>query len=190
MPKRNIIQIEDIHKSYGNYKALENININVTKGSIFGLLGPNGAGKTSLIRIINQIIAPDKGTIRINGNILEKKHVYQIGYLPEERGLYKKMKVGEQLLYLTQLKGMPTIEAKKAIDYWLDRFEAFDWKKKEVGELSKGMSQKIQFIATIAHDPDIYIFDEPFSHGPPSPSLAVTSHVVTLSSSNSIRTFQ
>ena len=113
MPVRNIIQIEDIYKSYGNYKALQNININVKKGSIFGLLGPNGAGKTSLIRIINQIITPDKGTIKINGNILEKKHVYQIGYLPEERGLYKKMKVGEQAIYLAQLKGLNKIEAKK-----------------------------------------------------------------------------
>ena len=113
MPRKNIIQIEDIHKSYGNYKALENINIKVKKGSIFGLLGPNGAGKTSLIRIINQIIAPDKGTIKINGNILEKKHVYQIGYLPEERGLYKKMKVGEQAIYLAQLKGLNKMEAKK-----------------------------------------------------------------------------
>ena len=112
MPVRNIIQIEDIHKSYGNYKALQNINIKVKKGSIFGLLGPNGAGKTSLIRIINQIITPDKGIIKINGNILEKKHVYQIGYLPEERGLYKKMKVGEQAIYLAQLKGLNKIEAK------------------------------------------------------------------------------
>ena len=133
------------------------------KGRIFGLLGPNGAGKTTTIRMINNILAPDEGSITINGVTASPETQKMIGYMPEERGLYKKMKVGEQLLYLTKLKGMNTKDANKAIDFWLDRFGASDWKKKEVGELSKGMSQKIQFIATIAHDPDIYIFDEPFS---------------------------
>ncbi|RNC85669.1 MAG: ATP-binding cassette domain-containing protein [Balneola sp.] len=158
-----IINVENVTKTFGKNTAVNDVSFNVEKGRIFGLLGPNGAGKTTTIRMINNIIAPDTGTITINGQIASPETQKMIGYMPEERGLYKKMKVGEQLLYLTQLKGMKTSAAKKAIDFWLDRFEASDWKKKEVGELSKGMSQKIQFIATIAHDPDIYIFDEPFS---------------------------
>lgn len=158
-----IIKVENVTKSFGNNTAVKEVSFNVEKGRIFGLLGPNGAGKTTTIRMINNILAPDTGQITINGEVASPLTQKMIGYMPEERGLYKKMKVGEQLLYLTQLKGMKTSEAKKAIDFWLDRFEASDWKKKELGELSKGMSQKIQFIATIAHDPDIYIFDEPFS---------------------------
>ncbi|GAB5408584.1 MAG: ATP-binding cassette domain-containing protein [Balneolaceae bacterium] len=158
-----IIKVENVAKAFGTNKAVNDVSFNVEKGRIFGLLGPNGAGKTTTIRMINNILAPDTGSIKINGQEASPLTQKMIGYMPEERGLYKKMKVGEQLLYLTQLKGMKTSAAKKAIDFWLDRFEASDWKKKEVGELSKGMSQKIQFIATIAHDPDIYIFDEPFS---------------------------
>lgn len=158
-----IINVENVTKAFGKNTAVNDVSFTVEKGRIFGLLGPNGAGKTTTIRMINNILAPDSGTITINGQIASPETQKMIGYMPEERGLYKKMKVGEQLLYLTQLKGMGTSAAKKAIDFWLDRFEASDWKKKEVGELSKGMSQKIQFIATIAHDPDIYIFDEPFS---------------------------
>ncbi|OAN62623.1 ABC transporter [Balneola sp. EhC07] len=158
-----MIHVENIRKSFGKNKAVDDVSFDVEKGRIFGLLGPNGAGKTTTIRMINNILGPDEGSITINGQIASPLTQKMIGYMPEERGLYKKMKVGEQLLYLTQLKGMKTKEAKEAIHYWLDRFDASDWTKKEVGELSKGMSQKIQFIATIAHDPDIYIFDEPFS---------------------------
>ena len=158
-----IIQVENIRKSFAKNKAVDGVSFDVEKGRIFGLLGPNGAGKTTTIRMINNILGPDEGSITINGQIASPRTQKMIGYMPEERGLYKKMKVEEQLLYLTQLKGMKPKAAKEAIHYWLDRFDASDWTKKEVGELSKGMSQKIQFIATIAHDPDIYIFDEPFS---------------------------
>ena len=185
MPVRNIIQIEDIHKSYGNYKALQNININVKKGSIFGLLGPNGAGKTSLIRIINQIITPDKGTIKINGNILEKKHVYQIGYLPEERGLYKKMKVGEQAIYLAQLKGLNKIEAKKRVRFWLEKFNIENWWNKKIEDLSKGMAQKIQFITTILHEPELLILDEPFSGLDPANSELIKKEILDLKKAKS-----
>tara|TARA_R110000868_G_scaffold304437_15_gene565222 strand:- start:23188 stop:24105 length:918 start_codon:yes stop_codon:yes gene_type:complete len=158
-----IINVENVTKAFGKNTAVNDVSFEVEQGRIFGLLGPNGAGKTTTIRMINNILAPDTGSITINGQEASPLTQKMIGYMPEERGLYKKMKVGEQLLYLTQLKGVDTKTAKKSIDFWLDRFEAMDWKKKEVGELSKGMSQKIQFIATIAHDPDIYIFDEPFS---------------------------
>ena len=185
MPRKNIIQIEDIHKSYGNYKALENINIKVKKGSIFGLLGPNGAGKTSLIRIINQIIAPDKGTIKINGNILEKKHVYQIGYLPEERGLYKKMKVGEQAIYLAQLKGLNKLEAKKRVKFWLEKFNIENWWNKKIEDLSKGMAQKVQFITTILHEPELLILDEPFSGLDPTNSELIKKEILDLKKAKS-----
>lgn len=158
-----IINVENVTKAFGKNTAVNDVSFQVEKGRIFGLLGPNGAGKTTTIRMINNILAPDNGNITINGIEASPLTQKMIGYMPEERGLYKKMKVGEQLLYLTQLKGVDNKTAKKSIDFWLDRFEASDWKKKEVGELSKGMSQKIQFIATIAHNPDIYIFDEPFS---------------------------
>lgn len=159
----SVISIKDISKIYGNFKAVDSISFDVPKGKIYGILGPNGAGKTTTIRMINNIIIPDLGTIRINGEPVSPKTQEWIGYMPEERGLYKKMKVLEQLLYLTQLKGMDKQAARKAIKYWLERFEAADWLHKEIGELSKGQQQKIQFIATIAHDPEIYIFDEPFS---------------------------
>ncbi len=158
-----IIEVEGIRKAFGKNVAVNDVSFKAERGRIFGLLGPNGAGKTTTIRMINNIIIPDEGKITINGVAASPETQKMIGYMPEERGLYKKMKVEEQLLYLTQLKGMKAKDAKKAIRYWLERFGAADWTKKEVGELSKGMSQKIQFIATIAHDPDIYIFDEPFS---------------------------
>ncbi len=158
-----VIHVENIKKTFGKNKAVNDVSFDVEQGRIFGLLGPNGAGKTTTIRMINNILMADEGSITINGEQVSPATQKMIGYMPEERGLYKKMKVGEQLLYLTQLKGMKPKAAKEAINYWLERFEATDWYKKEVGELSKGMSQKIQFIATIAHDPDIYIFDEPFS---------------------------
>ncbi|SMO65213.1 ABC transporter ATP-binding protein [Fodinibius sediminis] len=158
-----VINVNSISKSFGKTQAVKEVNFEVEKGRIFGLLGPNGAGKTTAIRMINHIIIPDAGTITINGRKASSQTQKMIGYMPEERGLYKKMKVGEQLIYLARLKGLTYDEARKTTRYWLDRFDASDWYHKKVGELSKGMSQKIQFIATIAHDPDIYIFDEPFS---------------------------
>ncbi|WP_020401880.1 ABC transporter ATP-binding protein [Gracilimonas tropica] len=158
-----IIEVKNVRKHFGKTKAVNDVSFEVNKGRIFGLLGPNGAGKTTTIRMINYILSPDSGEITINGNVASPETQKVIGYMPEERGLYKKMKVFDQLMYLTQLKGMDSKKAKEAINYWLDRFDASDWKQKEISELSKGMSQKIQFIATIAHEPDIYIFDEPFS---------------------------
>ena len=157
------IEVEHLSKSFGGTKAVQDVSFNVQKGRIFGLLGPNGAGKTTTIRMINYIMPVDEGRITINNLPVSPRTQKLIGYMPEERGLYKKMKVGEQLIYLAQLKGLNIKDAKEKIRYWLGRFSALDWHQKSVGELSKGMSQKIQFIATIVHDPDIYIFDEPFS---------------------------
>jgi ABC-2 type transport system ATP-binding protein len=158
-----VIDVQNVSKSFGKTEAVKQVSFQATKGKIFGLLGPNGAGKTTTLRMINYIISPDSGQILINGKKASPETQKWIGYLPEERGLYKKMKVGEQLLYLAQLKGLSASESRKRIRYWLNRFGALEWHSKQVGELSKGMSQKIQFIATIVHDPDIYIFDEPFS---------------------------
>ncbi|WP_194851317.1 ABC transporter ATP-binding protein [Nonlabens antarcticus] len=152
-----------ISKSYGNYKALNDVTIQVPKGSIYGLLGPNGAGKTSLIRIINQITAPDQGMVKLNSEPLQPHHISQIGYMPEERGLYKSMKVGEQCIYLAQLKGMKKAEAKEKLLFWFERLGMQGWWNKKLQELSKGMAQKVQFIVTVLHEPDILIFDEPFS---------------------------
>ncbi len=159
----NVLTVENVCKNYGNFTALNNVSISVPKGSIFGLLGPNGAGKTSLIRIINQIILPDSGNILLDGEILQPHHIQYIGYLPEERGLYKSMKVGEQVLYLAQLKGMSKLEAKKKLKIWFEKFEITDWWNKKIQELSKGMAQKVQFIVTVLHAPKLLIFDEPFS---------------------------
>lgn len=158
-----ILEAKDIVKTYANHVALDHVNINIRENSIFGMLGPNGAGKTSFIRIINQITAPDSGTIQFNGTPLSKKHIYDIGYLPEERGLYKKMKVGEQAIYLSQLKGLSRAEAIKRLKYWFEKFEITGWWNKKVEELSKGMQQKVQFIITVIHEPKFLIFDEPFS---------------------------
>ncbi len=158
-----LLRVENIHKSFANHNALNDVSISVDEGSIFGLLGPNGAGKTTLIRIINQIFAPDSGECFINNNPLKPYHVAQIGYLPEERGLYKKMKVGEQAVYLARLKGLSKNDALKQLKYWFDKFEIQAWWDKKVEELSKGMQQKIQFIVTILHEPQLLIFDEPFS---------------------------
>ena len=160
---KNILTVENVCKNYGSFRALNDVSITVPKGSVFGLLGPNGAGKTSLIRIINQITLPDSGTIYLDGEKLQPHHVHQIGYLPEERGLYKSMKVGEQALYLAQLKGMTESEAKKKLKYWFEKFEITDWWNKKIQELSKGMAQKVQFIVTVLHQPKLLIFDEPFS---------------------------
>lgn len=157
------IRVDHVSKSFGETKAVHDVSFDVETGRIFGLLGPNGAGKTTTIRMINYIILQDEGEILINDIKVGPRTQKMIGYMPEERGLYKKMKVGEQLMYLAQLKGLSASEARKKIKYWLNRFNAYDWHSKVVGELSKGMSQKIQFIATIVHDPEIYIFDEPFS---------------------------
>ena len=159
----NILEIENVCKSYGDYMALNHVNIQVKQGCVFGLLGPNGAGKTSLIRIINQITAPDEGQLRFLGELMTMKHTARIGYLPAERGLYRKMKVGEQAMYLSMLKGLDKNEAKRRLHYWFEKFEIEAWWNKKVEELSKGMQQKIQFIVTIVHDPEFLIFDEPFS---------------------------
>jgi ABC-2 type transport system ATP-binding protein len=158
-----LLEAKNIVKKYSEHTALNDVSIQVPKGSIFGLLGPNGAGKTSLIRIINQITGPDSGQILLDGELLQPKHIENIGYLPEERGLYKKMKVGEQLLYLAQLKGMKRNEATEKLKYWFIKFDIKDWWNKTVEDLSKGMQQKTQFIATIVHEPKLIILDEPFS---------------------------
>ena len=158
-----ILTINNVSKQYANHKALDEVSLQVPKGSIFGLLGPNGAGKTSLIRIINQITGPDGGEILFNNEKLSQHHVRRIGYLPEERGLYKKMEVGEQALYLAQLKGMKRSEALEKLKFWFEKFELKGWWKKKIEELSKGMQQKIQFIITVLHEPDLLILDEPFT---------------------------
>ncbi|MCK5400772.1 MAG: ATP-binding cassette domain-containing protein [Flavobacteriaceae bacterium] len=160
---KNALVTNSVSKNFGDFKALNNVSITVPKGSIFGLLGPNGAGKTTLIRIINQIILPDSGSVLLDDEPLQAHHIKDIGYLPEERGLYKTMKVGEQVLYLAQLKGLSKAEAKKRLNYWFEKFEIEDWWNKKIQELSKGMAQKIQFIVTVLHQPKLLIFDEPFS---------------------------
>lgn len=159
----DILHVKRVYKNYANHTALHNVSLRVPQKSIFGLLGPNGAGKTSLIRIINQITAPDKGEVFFEKEPLSPKHISQIGYLPEERGLYKKMGVGEQALYLAQLKGMKKDEAKIKLKQWFEKFEIENWWDKKVEELSKGMAQKVQFITTVLHEPKLLILDEPFS---------------------------
>ena len=159
----NVLEVNGATKSFGNFTALNNVSIKVPKGSIYGLLGPNGAGKTTLIRIINQITLPDSGSVFLDGEELKPLHVKDIGYMPEERGLYKSMKVGEQALYLAQLKGLSKSVAKERLNYWFDRLEIGDWWHKKIQELSKGMAQKIQFVVTVLHEPKLLIFDEPFS---------------------------
>lgn len=158
-----LLKAQNVEKKFVNHLALDNVNISIPENSIYGLLGPNGAGKTTLIRIINRITAPDKGEIYFKGRLLQPEDVHSIGYLPEERGLYKKMKVGEQALYLAQLKGLTRRDALKKLKFWFDKFEIQAWWDKKVEELSKGMAQKVQFITTILHEPELLIFDEPFS---------------------------
>lgn len=158
-----LLEATNISKNFGEFQALSDVSIQVPKHSIFGLLGPNGAGKTTLIRIINQITMPDVGHVILDGEPLKPEHVQYIGYLPEERGLYKSMKVGEQALYLAQLKGLSYRQAKKRLNYWFEKFEISHWWDKKIEELSKGMAQKIQFIVTVLHQPKLLIFDEPFS---------------------------
>ena len=184
MSSKNIIEIEVLHKSYSNHKALDNINLSIGESKIFGLLGPNGAGKTTLIRIINQILEPDQGVVKFAGELLSRKHIHSIGYLPEERGLYKKMKVGEQVLYLAQLKGLSKKDAKQKLNYWFEKLGAENWWNKKVEDLSKGMAQKIQFITTVLHEPKVLILDEPLSGLDPVNSLLIKNEILELKKNN------
>lgn len=175
-----MLKIENVSKSFATHTALNEVSFSIPQGSIFGLLGPNGAGKTTLIRIINQITGPDSGSIYFNGEALRPEHEQRIGYLPEERGLYKKMKVGEQALYLAQLKGLEKKEALRRLKEWFVRFEIEDWWNKKVEELSKGMAQKIQFIVTVVHEPELLILDEPFSGFDPINTNLIKSEIMRL----------
>ena len=157
------LETKDVVKKYADHLAINKVSIRVPEGSIYGLLGPNGAGKTTLIRIINRITAPDSGEVFLNGELSTQNDIYNIGYLPEERGLYKKMKVGEQVLFLARLKGLSKEEAKLRMNQWFEKFDILSWTDRKVEELSKGMQQKIQFITTVIHDPKLLILDEPFS---------------------------
>src|SRR5690606_31670353 len=176
----NILEVQNVVKQYGDYRALNDVSLQVPKGSIYGLLGPNGAGKTSLIRIINQITMPDSGRVLLDGELLNPNHVQFIGYLPEERGLYKTMKVGEQCLYLAQLKGMSKQEAQKQLKYWFEKFGIQDWWNKKIQELSKGMAQKVQFLVTILHEPKLLILDEPFSGFDPVNANLIKDEIIEL----------
>jgi ABC-2 type transport system ATP-binding protein len=176
----SIISVQNVSKHYGDYTAVNSINLELKKGCLFGLLGPNGAGKTSLIRMMTTITSIDEGQILFNGVPLNGKSPQYIGYMPEERGLYKKMKVGEQLLYLAQLKGMSKKEANEKICFWMERFEIMDWWSKEINELSKGMQQKIQFISTVVHEPELLILDEPFSGLDPINTNLIKSEIFRL----------
>ena len=159
----HILQAHDICKNFVGHTALDNVSVDIPRGKVYGLLGPNGAGKTTLIRIINHITAPDSGSVTFNGHPLSQKDIYNIGYLPEERGLYKKMKVGEQAIFFARLKGLGKAEAEKALRQWFERLDITQWWDKKIEELSKGMAQKVQFIVTVLHEPELLIFDEPFS---------------------------
>ncbi|MDO5759502.1 MAG: ABC transporter ATP-binding protein [Bacteroidota bacterium] len=176
----NILEINKVTKSYAKKKAIDEVSFSVKEGEVFGLLGPNGAGKTTLIRMINQITLPDSGDIFFFGEKLSEKHISFVGYLPEERGLYKKMKVYEVVLYLAELKGLKGIEAKQRMDYWFEKFDIKDWWNKKVEELSKGMQQKVQFITTIIHNPKLLIFDEPFSGFDPLNANLLKSEILDL----------
>ncbi|MGB2758320.1 MULTISPECIES: ABC transporter ATP-binding protein [Maribacter] len=176
----HILVANEVTKQFGSHTALKNVSLEIPKNSIYGLLGPNGAGKTTLIRIINQITFPDKGSVYFDGELLKPEHISQIGYLPEERGLYKSMKVGEQALYLAQLKGLSKAEAKKRLKYWFERLEIGDWWNKKIQELSKGMAQKIQFVVTVLHEPKLLIFDEPFSGFDPINANIIKEQILSL----------
>ncbi len=175
-----VLEVRSVSKSYSQHKALNDVSLSVPEGQIFGLLGPNGAGKTSLIRIINQITMPDRGDVLFNGDSLCSNHIKSIGYLPEERGLYKKMKVGEQALYLAHLKGLSTIDAKTALKEWFQKFDITSWWNKTVEDLSKGMAQKVQFITTVLHRPKLLIFDEPFSGFDPINANIIKDEIIKL----------
>ena len=176
----NFLSAGNVVKQFSNHLALDRVSIEIPEGSIFGLLGPNGAGKTTLIRIITQITAPDQGEILFRGKKITTEDIRHIGYLPEERGLYKKMKVGEQALYLVQLKGMSRSEGLKKLRYWFEKFEIQSWWDKKVEELSKGMAQKVQFIVTVLHDPRLLIFDEPFTGFDPINTNLVKNEILRL----------
>jgi ABC-2 type transport system ATP-binding protein len=176
----NALEAIRIKKDYGDYTALNDVSITVPKGSVYGLLGPNGAGKTSLIRIINQITMPDQGYILLNGEQLKPRHIEDIGYMPEERGLYKSMKVGEQCIYLAQLKGLTKTQAKERLNYWFERLGIEGWWNKKLQELSKGMAQKVQFIVTVMHEPSLLIFDEPFSGFDPMNANLIKDEILKL----------
>ncbi|MEA3316583.1 MAG: ATP-binding cassette domain-containing protein [Bacteroidota bacterium] len=176
----NLLETINIDKTFVNHQALTKVNMVVPENSIYGLLGPNGAGKTTLLRIINRITAPDNGELLFDGRKLKPEDIHQIGYLPEERGLYKKMKVGEQALYLAQLKGLSKTEATKRLKYWFEKFEIQAWWNKKVEELSKGMQQKIQFVTTILHEPKLLIFDEPFSGFDPINANLIKNEILEL----------
>ena len=175
-----VLEVRSVSKSYSRHKALDDVSLSVPEGQIFGLLGPNGAGKTSLIRIINQITIPDQGDILFKGNSLSSEHVKTIGYLPEERGLYKKMKVGEQAIYLAQLKGLSKVDAKTALKEWFEKFDIAPWWDKTIEDLSKGMAQKVQFITTVLHRPKLLIFDEPFSGFDPINANIIKDEIINL----------
>ena len=175
-----LFSAKEVSKTYANHQALTNVSISVDEGTIFGLLGPNGAGKTTLIRIINQITGPDSGSVWLDGRPLKAGDIDQIGYLPEERGLYKKMKVGEQALYLGQLKGLSRRDAMKELKIWFEKFEITAWWDKKVMELSKGMQQKVQFICTVLHKPRLLIFDEPFSGFDPINADIITREILQM----------
>lgn len=175
-----MLSVQNIVKQYANHRALDNVSLEVQQGKIYGLLGPNGAGKTSLIRIITQITAPDSGMVLFNGQKLNAQHINHIGYLPEERGLYKKMEIGEQVLYLAKLKGLSTPEATKRLKYWFEKLEMTTWWDKKVEDLSKGMQQKVQFVATILHNPELIILDEPFSGFDPVNADVIKNEILEL----------
>lgn len=176
----HILEAHDIVKQYATHRALDGVSLSVPKGCIFGLLGPNGAGKTSLIRIITQITAPDEGYVLFDGQRLNPNHIQEIGYLPEERGLYKKMKVGEQLLYLAQLKGLSEREAMDKLKVWVKKFDIKTWWTKSIEDLSKGMQQKVQFVATVMHEPKLIILDEPFSGFDPINANLIKDEIIEL----------
>ncbi len=175
-----MLSIRNIVKQYAGHTALSGVSLEVTGGQIFGLLGPNGAGKTSLIRIINQITAPDSGEVYFGGEKLNQSHIERIGYMPEERGLYKKMAIGEQIVYLARLKGLSQAEATRRIKYWFEKLEIQNWWDKKVEELSKGMQQKAQFVATVLHEPDLIILDEPFSGFDPVNAELIKNEILEL----------
>jgi len=176
----SILEVKNVVKQYGDYKALNSISLNVPEGSIYGLLGPNGAGKTTLIRIINQITMPDFGEVFLDGKKLSPNDIQYIGYMPEERGLYKTMRVGEQCLYLAQLKGLSKQEASKQLKYWFEKLEIEGWWNKKIQELSKGMAQKIQFVVTVLHKPKLLILDEPFSGFDPVNANLIKDEIIEL----------
>ena len=175
-----LIQCTDVYKRFGEKVALDHVSVDIPKGKIFGLLGPNGAGKTTLIRIINRITIPNSGTVLFDGRPITQDDVEKIGYLPEERGLYRKMKVGEQAMYLAQLKGMTSREAAAELKKWFERFGIESWWNKKVEELSKGMAQKIQFITTVVHKPSLLILDEPFSGFDPVNAQVIREEILRL----------